>query len=107
MVIDVAKKARIKLSCPDVKVLTNVCNDLVKMVDKTGVKHSGIICLPTKKMKVPVRKSVCGGGTETYEHWQMRVHKRFLDIYADEKILKKVMRLELPDNVYVEIELIE
>jgi len=98
-------KARIKLSSPDSKILDGVCSDIVKVVDKAGIKRSGLVCLPTKKMVVPARKSACGGGTETYEHWQMRIHKRFIDIEADERILKKVMRVEMPDKVYVEIEL--
>jgi len=98
-------KARIKLSSPDSKILDSVCNDIINIVDRSGIKRSGIVCLPTKKLVVPTRKSPCGGGTETYEHWQMRVHKRFIDIDADEKILKKVMRVEMPEKVYVEIEL--
>ncbi len=98
-------KARIKLSSPDSKELDNICNEIINIVDKSGLKRSGIVYLPTKKLVVPTRKSPCGGGTETYEHWQMRVHKRFIDIDADERILKKVMRIEMPDKVYVEIEL--
>jgi len=100
-----AEKARVKLSSSNVKSLMKVCDNLISVVDKSGIKRSGIICLPTKKMEVPVRKSVCGGGTETYEHWQMRIHKRFIDINANEKILKKIMHLEIPETVHVEIEL--
>jgi len=98
-------KARIKLSSSDSTILDSVCQDIVKVVDRAGIKRTGLVCLPTKKMVIPVRKSACGGGTETYEHWQMRIHKRFLDIDADERVLKKVMRVEMPDKVYVEIEL--
>lgn len=98
-------KARIKLSSPDSKLLDGICTDILDIADKSGIKRSGIVYLPTKKLIVPTRKSPCGGGTETYEHWQMRVHKRFIDIDADERILKKVMRLEMPDKVYVEVEL--
>ncbi len=98
-------KARIKLSSSDSKLLDGVCTNIASMVDKAGIKRSGVVYLPTKKMQIPVRKSPCGGGTESYEHWQMRVHKRFIDITADERILKNVMRLEMPEKVYVEIEL--
>lgn len=98
-------KARIKLSSPDSRVLDDICKDIIGIVDKSGLKRSGVVYLPTKKLILPTRKSPCGGGTETYDHWQMRVHKRFIDIDADERILKKVMRIEMPDKVYVEIEL--
>jgi len=97
--------ARVKLSSPNIGLLNQISSTVLDMAEKTGVKHSGIIPLPTKKMLIPVRKSMCGGGTETYEKWQMRVHKRIIDINSDERLLKKLMHLELPDDVYIEIEM--
>jgi small subunit ribosomal protein S10 len=98
------QKARIKLSSPDYKVLEEVAEKIREVAKRTGVKHSGKITLPTKKMLIATRKSPCGGGTETYEKWQMRIHKRLLDIEADERTLRMVMRVEIPENVKVEIE---
>jgi len=54
---------------------------------------------------VPTRKSPCGGGTETYERWQLRIHKRLIDIESDERTLRRIMRVEIPETVHVEIEL--
>lgn len=100
-----SQKARIKLSCPDFTQLNTVCTEIVDVAKKTGVKHSGIIPLPTKKMQIACRKAPCGGGTESYERWQMRVHKRLIDIEADERTLRRIMRVEIPETVHVEIEL--
>jgi len=97
--------ARVKLSSPEIKLLDAVSKSILDIAEKAGIKHTGVIYLPTKKMIVPTRKSPCGGGTESYEKWQMRVHKRMVDIYANEQVLKKVMQLEMPEKVYVEIEL--
>ena len=99
------QKARIKLTSPDYKELTEICLKILDVAERTGVKHSGAITLPTKKLIVPTRKSPCGGGTETYERWQMRVHKRLVDIEADERTLRRIMRVEIPETVHVEIEL--
>ena len=98
------QKARVKLSSTDHKELNEVAYKIVDVAARTGVKHSGIITLPTKKLVVPVRKSPCGGGTETYEHWQLRVHKRIVDIDADERALRRIMRVEIPEKVHMEIE---
>lgn len=99
------QKARIKLMCPDYKQLNEICSRILEIAERTGIKHSGKIALPTKKMVVPVRKSPCGGGTETYERWQMRIHKRLIDVEADERTLRQIMRIEIPESVHVEIEL--
>ncbi|HNV01568.1 MAG TPA: 30S ribosomal protein S10 [archaeon] len=97
--------ARIKLTGTNYKQLEEICDRILDVAQKTGAKHSGKIPLPTKKLVVPTRKGMCGGGTESYEHWQMRVHKRMLDIQADERTLKRVMRVEIPEEIHLEIEL--
>jgi len=101
------QKARIKLSSPDFQVLEDICNKVKEVAERTGVKHSGSIPLPTKKLTIPTRKGMPGGGTATVEKWQMRIHKRLIDIEADERTLRRVMRVEIPENVHVEIELRE
>ncbi|MFA5741516.1 MAG: 30S ribosomal protein S10, partial [Candidatus Izemoplasmatales bacterium] len=69
------QKARIKLSSTDYKMLEEICDRIIDVAERTGAKHSGKIPLPTKKLIIPTRKGPSGGGTESYEHWQMRVHK--------------------------------
>ena len=97
--------ARIRLSSTNYKTLEDLCDRIVDVAERTGAKHSGKIPLPTKHMVIATRKGPCGGGTETYERWQLRVHKRILDIQADERTLKRVMRVEIPETVHLEIDL--
>ena len=101
------QKARIKLTSSNYEDLNNISDRIVDVAKRTGVKFAGPIPMPTKKLVVPVRKSPNGGGTETYERWQLRIHKRIIDIEADERTLRRVMRVEIPQQVHVEIELIE
>ena len=63
------RKARIKLTSTDYKKLENVCEELKIIAEKTGVKITGPHPLPTKKLKVPVRKTPCGQGTATWDRW--------------------------------------
>ncbi len=101
------QKARIKLSSPDYKLLQEVSNEIVEIAKRAGAKFSGPIPLPTKKIVIATRRGMSGGGSETYERWQMRIHKRIIDIKSDERTLRRIMRIEVPDKVHVEIELIE
>lgn len=101
------QKARIKLSSLEFKLLEQISRQIIEVAERAGVKHSGAIPLPTKRLIVPVRKSPSGGGTETYEKWKMRVHKRMIDIEADERTLRRILREEIPDQVHIEIELKE
>lgn len=99
--------ARIVLTSTDYKKLTDFCNNLIDVAKKAGVKHSGIIPLKTKKLVVPTRRGPSGGGTETYQKFQLRIHKRIIDIKADDKILRKVIRVDVPSDIQMGIELKE
>jgi small subunit ribosomal protein S10 len=56
-------------------------------------------------MIVPTRKTPCGQGSESWDKWEMRIHKRLIDIDADERAIRQIMRVKIPDSVYIEIEL--
>jgi small subunit ribosomal protein S10 len=100
-------KARIKLYSTDLDKLNNVSSQIMDIAEKVKVTAAGPINLPTKKLKVAVRRSPDGEGTETYERWEMRIHKRMIDIAADERALHLVMRVSIPQDVNIEIQVIE
>lgn len=97
------QRARISLSGTDPKKVDSVCQQIKNISDRTGVDMSGPIPLPTKRLVVPIRKSPDGEGTETWERWEMRIHKRLIDLDADERALRSLMRINVPDGVNIEI----
>lgn len=100
------QRARIKLSSTDPEKLNQVCNEIKDTAEKTGVKMKGPVPLPTKRLIVPTRKSPCGEGTHTWDKFSMRVHKRLIDVNADERLMRRLMRIRVPENVYIEISLV-
>jgi small subunit ribosomal protein S10 len=99
-------KARIRLSSTKPGDLNQICDEIKKIAEKTGVRLMGPIPLPTKRLLVPTRKSPCGEGTHTWDKWEMRIHKRLIDVDPNERFLKRLMRVRTPEDVYIEIELV-
>jgi small subunit ribosomal protein S10 len=97
------QKARISLSGTDPRKVDTVCGQIREISSRTGIGMVGPVPLPTKRLKVPVRKGPDGGGSSTIDHWEMRIHKRLIDIDADERALRQVMRIQVPDGVNIEI----
>ena len=60
--------------------VNHVCDQIKSISNETGVKLRGPIPLPTRRIVVPCRKSPDGEGAETWDHWEMRVHKRLLEL---------------------------
>ncbi len=100
-------KARIKLVSTDISKINTVCDFIRGIADKTGVDLRGPIPLPTKKLRVTTRKSPCGDGKATWERYEMRIHKRLIDMGIDERALRMVMRVEIPKGLNIEIEMVD
>ena len=73
-------KARIKLVGKNPLELDSVCKQIVEIAKATGVELRGPIPLPTKRLKISTRRTPCGDGSDTYEHWEMRIRKRIIDV---------------------------
>ena len=103
--------ARIKLTGKDPKQLDDLCAEIKDAAQKLGVGVSGPVPLPTKKLRIPVMKTPCGdgmhrgGGGGNWETWEMRIHKRILDVGANDRVLRHITRIRIPREVNIEIEL--
>ncbi len=100
-------KVRIKLSSIDIGALNNVISSIKEISDRAGVAIRGPIPIPTRKLKVTTRKSPCGNGTATFDRFEMRVHRRILDLPAEDRVLHPIMKLQIPRTVQIRIEMKE
>jgi len=87
--------------------LNDFCGNINDIADKTGVDMRGPIPLPTQKLKITTRKSPSGEGKASWERYEMRIHKRLIDLGVDERALRLVMRVPIPEGLNIEIEMIE
>jgi small subunit ribosomal protein S10 len=101
------QKARIKLASTDINKINQTCSYIMDVADKTGVVMKGPIPLPTKKLKLTTRKSPAGNGSASWDRFEMRVHKRLIDLGIDERALRLVMKVPIPEGLNIEIEMID
>lgn len=101
------QKARIKLTSSNIDKINEICSHITEIAEKTGVTIRGPIPLPTKRLKLTTRKSPCGNGKATWERYEMRIHKRLIDLGLDERALRLVMRVQIPEGLKIEIEMLD
>lgn len=101
------QKARIKLASTDINKINQTCHHIQDIAEKTGVDMRGPIPLPTKHLKLTTRKSPSGEGKASWERYEMRIHKRLIDLGIDERALRLVMRVPIPEGLNIEIEMID
>jgi small subunit ribosomal protein S10 len=98
-------RVRIKLNSTNIEMLNNICESIKEIAKKSGITISGPVPLPTRKLKITTRKSPCGSGSATFDNFEMRIHKRLIDLPANEKILHSIVRMQIPKSVNVKIEM--
>jgi small subunit ribosomal protein S10 len=97
--------ARIKLTSSNLEQLDRLAKEIKDITEKTGVKMKGPQPLPTKKLKISTRKAPTGEGTHTFDHWQLRIHRRIMDIEPDDRTMKQITKLRIPEDVKIELTL--
>lgn len=80
------------------------CIEYIKKFAKTSnLMLSGPIPFKLKKLVVPCRKSVDGEGSETWDHWQLKVYK-FLFLFDQNKyFFEKLISLKIPPTVTLKL----
>ena len=59
--------------------------------------------MPTKKLRLMVRKSPCGEGTNTYDRFQMRIHKRVIENYTSANLIKQIASIAMEPGVSIDM----
>ncbi|RYG65123.1 30S ribosomal protein S10 [archaeon] len=96
-------RIRITLTSTKVKALEKVCAELKNKALEKQLKVTGPVRMPTKVLRLMVRKSPCGEGTNTFDRWQMRIHKRVLDLHSPSEVVRQLTNIPIEPGVDVEV----
>ena len=100
-----SSKIRIRLKAYDHEVIDQSTKKIVETVKRTQAYIRGPIPLPTEKHRYTVIRSP-HKYKDSREHFEMRVHKRLLDIIQPSaKTVDSLQRLDLPAGVDIEIKI--
>merc|ERR1712007_292945 len=96
-------RIRITLTSRNVKNLEKVCADLKKKANDQRLAVSGPVRLPTKILRITTRKAPSGEGTNTWDRFQMRIHKRLIDLHAPSDVVKQITSISIEPGVEVDV----
>ena len=96
-------RIRITLSSTKCAAVEKVCSDLKnKALSKNLVVH-GPVRMPTKHLRLMVRKAPNGEGTNTYDRFQMNIHKRVLELFCAQDVVRQIANIAMEPGVNVEV----
>jgi len=99
------ERIRIKLKAFDHRLLDQSASRIVQTARSTGARIAGPVPLPTEKnVTCVVKPTALGRSSRTMEHFEIRTHKRLIDIYdSTPETIDALMHLDLPYGVSVEV----
>ena len=98
-------KLRIKLKSYDHKVIDSSVRQIIDIANRYGVDVIGPVPLPTEVYKYTVNRSTFVH-KNAREQFEMRVHKRMLDIMSpNQEIIEALRDLNLPSGVDISIKI--
>merc|ERR1739845_116088 len=101
------RRIRITLTSRHVSNLEKVCSELVRNAKDKKLKVKGPVRMPTKILRVTTRKAPNGEGTNTWDRFEMRIHKRVIDLRSPSEIVKQITSISLEPGVDVEVTITE
>merc|ERR1712137_246837 len=101
---DAPCRIRISLTSANVKNVEKVCRDLIKNSRKMDVDVKGPVRMPTKVLRITTRKTPNGEGSKTWDRFEMRIHKRLIDLTASSKeVVKEITAISIEPGVEIEV----
>ncbi len=99
------QRLRIKIRAYDNKIIDQSAKQIIEAAERQGIEVVGPVPLPTQIHKYTVNRSSFVH-KDSREQYEMRVHKRLIDIYnPTSRIIDAMMNLNLPAGVDIEIKM--
>ena len=91
----------------ETKPLEWACNEILIRAKNKGYETRGPVRNPTKILRVTTRKSPCGEGTNTWDRFQMRIHKCLIDLHSPADVVKQITSISIEPGVEVEVTIVD
>merc|ERR1711935_46480 len=100
---DQEHKIRITITSKNCSAIERISNELVKAAKDKNLKVKGPVRMPTKTLRITTRKTPNGEGSETWDRFQMRIHKRVIDLQSPTETVRQITQLSIDPGMDVEV----
>lgn len=83
--------------------IPTVCKELIKRAKEQKLRVKGPVRMPTKTLRIHTRKTPNGEGSKTWDFYEMRIHKRLIDLNSSSEMLKKIININIEPGVEVDV----
>merc|ERR1711935_1130873 len=85
-----AHRIRITLTSQSTANIEKVCKELIRRAKAKTLRHH-------------TRKTPNGEGSKTWDFYEMRIHKRLIDLHSSSEVLKQIININIEPGVEVDV----
>jgi small subunit ribosomal protein S20e len=100
------QRIRLTITSPRLANLQSTVLQLIQKLNKEHLKPRGPVPMPRRRLRITTRRAPCGNGTETYDHFELRVYKRVIDFTGPASAVKQVTQIKVEPDVHIEVSLL-
>ena len=89
------RRVRMTPTSHSIKSLEKVFADLITGAKEKTLNVKGPVWMPTKTLSITTRKTPCGEGSKTWDCFQVRIHKRPIDLHRLLEIVKQIISISI------------
>nr|AAO59419.1 40S rRNA protein-like protein [Schistosoma japonicum] len=101
--LSTTKWVRVTLTAASIKPLEKVADGLIKKAKDQNLRVKGPVRMPTKVLRVTTRKTPCGEGSKTWDRFQLRIHKRVIDLLSTDEATLQLKHIYLEPGVNCDV----
>jgi small subunit ribosomal protein S20e len=101
-----AQRIRLAITSSKLPNLQKVCTAVCMKLTKEGLTLRGPLPIPRHRIRITTRRAPCGNGTETYDHFELRVFKRIIAFTGSPAAVKQVTQIPIEPDVHIEVSII-
>jgi small subunit ribosomal protein S20e len=101
-----SQRIRLTITSSKLANLQKVCGALLMKLQKEALRPRGPVPMPRRRLRITTRRAPCGNGTETYDHFELRVFKRIIDFTGSAAAVKQVTQIPIEPDVHIEVTVI-
>lgn len=103
-------EARVTITATSVKDLRAFIGGMDEKIKKVKEGNDNFVVhgptpMPRRRLRVTTRRAPNGNGTETFDHFELRVHKRVYYFKVTKEALKTILNVSVIQQVHVDVKI--
>nr|UXY86814.1 40S ribosomal protein S20 [Cryptomonas paramecium] len=100
------QSVKITLTSRNSFLIEKIFHNILNNIKDKKIVNRGLTKIPTRTLTVTTRKSPCGEGTNTWDHFENKIYKRIICLSYQDKIAAYIANINIESGVEIDVKIV-